>query len=185
MKEFVIIVCVIILFNVVIGVLIESKRKKDKKRKEDVDAGNAPVVQDMKTRHVVGLPVPEGAPCFVQVYTNRVAFLSASKRFEVPVSRITEATMYTDTEMRQHIQSSLFQTMLGGAAFGEAGAIIGAMPHSKYKRVISKYNLMVNFKAKDGSDSAIVITSNVNLKSMAKAIHPECKETVEDRVVEL
>ena len=87
--------------------------------------------------------------------------------------------------MRQQIQSSLFQTMLGGAAFGDAGAIIGAMPHSKYKRFISKYNLMVNFKAKDGSDSAIVVTSNVNLKSIAKAIHPECKETVEDRVVEL
>ena len=77
MKEFFISVCVIILFNVVIGVLIESKRKKDKKQKEDVDAGNAPVVQDMKTRHVVGLPVPDGVPCCVQVYKDRVAFVTS------------------------------------------------------------------------------------------------------------
>ena len=178
-------IVMLIIWILVLWFFLVAPKRKEKKMAPKIAAGEVPAVQNTKTRHVVGLPVPEGAPCFVQVYTNRVAFLSASKRFEVPVNRITEATMYTDTEMRQHIQSSLFQTMLGGAAFGGAGAVVGAMPHSKYKREIAKYNLMVSFKAKDGSDSAIVVTCDDSLKDLAKAIHPEGNEPGDDRVVEL
>lgn len=185
MKGFLISLSIIIIVYAVLIVLFKSRDDKKAKHQKAVDSGEAPMVEDYNTRHVVGLPVPDGAPCCVQVYKDRVAFVTSGKQFSIPLSRVTGATTYTDTEMRQQIQSSLFQTMLGGAAFGDAGAIIGAMPHSKYKRVISKYNLMVSFKAKDGSDSSIVVTSNVSLKPMAKAIHPECKETIEDRIVEL
>jgi hypothetical protein len=86
-------IVMLIIWILVLWFFLVAPKRKEKKMAPKIAAGEVPAAQNTKTRHVVGLPVPEGAPCFVQVYTNRVAFLSASKRFEVPVSRIIEATM--------------------------------------------------------------------------------------------
>lgn len=138
------------------------KQTEKAEREKKVAAGVLPV-HVHSARHEAGLPVSQGLPCEVRVFVDRLEFFAGGQVYQIPVQRLTGAQEYNDTEMRQDIRSSAFQTILGAAAFGGVGAVVGAMPESKYRREVSKYNLAVSFVAEEGSASAVVLSADVSL----------------------
>lgn len=165
----------LVLIVVISGCLcaIPASNRKKKAQKEEtsrlVAEGLIPVGQG-QARHVAGLPITTGVPCAMKIYSNRVSVEGAGQLFEVPMGRVTGSQLYEDTEMRQHISRSLGGTILGGIAFGEVGAIIGAMPESKYRKEVSKYNLLVSYTTEENEPKALLFTSDSPLKSLGKVI---------------
>lgn len=127
------------------------------------------------TRHEAGLPVPSGVPCEVRVFSKHLEFSVAARRYVVPMDRVTGAQEFNETEMRQYIKSSAFQTILGGLAFGGVGAVVGAMPESKYRREVSKHNLLVSFLSEDGSPSSVVLSSDTSLFVLGNMVRHYCR----------
>lgn len=121
-------------------------------------------------RHLDGLPVPEGVPCQLVVTGQELGIRAGGQNFRVPMERITGAREYNDTEMRQHIGSSLGSTMLGGAAFGGLGAILGAMPKSKYKKAVSRHNMAVSYISESGEAKVLAFSSDNSLSHWVREI---------------
>lgn len=121
-------------------------------------------------RHLSGLPVPEGVPCYLEVTPAELGIRAGGQNFRVPTERIVSVQEYNDTEMRQHIGSSFGSTVLGGAAFGGLGAVIGAMPKSKYKKAVSKHNLVVNYVSEAGEAKVLAFSSDQSLGHLAREI---------------
>lgn len=153
---------------------VRAQKKAAKAEKaEKVAAGLVPA-HTHSTRHEAGLPVPSGSPCEVRVFAQRLEFLAGAQLFQIPMERVMGAQEYNDTEMRAYAKSSLFQTVLGGAAFGGVGAVIGAMPETKYKREVSKHNLAVNFVTEAGDTSAVVLSADTSLIVLGTVIRKYC-----------
>lgn len=156
-----------------------GKRKRAKaaekaERAEKVAAGMVPA-HIHAARHEAGLPIPAGSPCEVRVFSDRLELLGGGQLYQVPAQRLTGAQSYDDTEMRQYIRSSAFQTILGAAAFGGVGAVVGAMPESKYRREVSKHNLAVHFVSQDGTPASVVLSSDVSLAVLEHYIRQYAK----------
>lgn len=133
-------------------------------------------------RHEAGLPVPAGVPCEVRVFSKHLEFSVAAQRYTVPMDRVTGAQEFNETEMRQYIKSSAFQTVLGGLAFGGVGAVVGAMPESKYRREVSKHNLLVSFLAENGTPSSVVLSSDTSLFVLGNAVRHYCRGAANNTV---
>lgn len=145
------------------------KRTEKAEREKKVAAGVLPA-HTHTARHTAGLPAPAGVPCEVRVFAQKVEFFAGGQVYQVPMERVTGAQEYTDTEMRQYIRSSTFQTILGAAAFGGVGAVVGAMPESRYKREVSKHNLAITFVSETGEASAVVLSADVSLLVLGQAV---------------
>ena len=168
-----------VVFMVLIGGIgfslcwLPSYNRKKKAQKAEVarrvSAGEM-AVGSGEGRHVTGLPLPSGVPCSLKVYTNRLLISGSGQNFELPMGRVLGSQLYEDTEMRQHVKSSLGGIILGGIAFGEVGAIIGGMPESKYRKEISKYNLLVSYMTEASEPKALLFTSDSPLKAVGKVI---------------
>ncbi len=161
-----------------------QKKVVKAEKAEKVAAGLIPA-HTHTARHEAGLPVPNGSPCEVRVFTQRLEFLAGAQLFQIPMERVMDAQEYSDTEMRAYVKSSLFQTILGGTAFGEVGAVIGAMPETKYKREVSKYNLAVNFVTETGEISAVVLSADQSLLVLSLAIKKYCRGSTPEGVTTL
>lgn len=96
-------------------------------------------------------------PCQVIVHGKSIVIQSDASTYSIPTDRTISARVYPDTEMRQYMESSLGRTIMGGVAFGAAGAVIGAMPETKYRRSISKWNTMISYTAKDQTTQVIIL----------------------------
>lgn len=134
------------------------------------DLGMAVQAGHNDIRHLDGLPVPEGVPCQLVVTGQELGIRAGGQNFRVPMERITGAREYNDTEMRQHIGSSLGSTMLGGAAFGGLGAILGAMPKSKYKKAVSRHNMAVSYISESGEAKVLAFSSDNSLSHWVREI---------------
>ena len=177
------VVLMVVLF---VGIRRRSKEsKRDKAILAEKTAKGVIPAATRSARHVAGLPIPPGVPCHVEVYSDRLYIDGGSRTFELPMSRVVGAQLYEDTEMRHYVESSLFQTMLGGAAFGATGAIIGAIPESKYRREIAKYNLLLNYTAEDGSPKAVVFTDDTSLWGLGLSIQEYHKGSKPKEVTKL
>lgn len=127
-------------------------------------------MQTGEIRHVSGLSVPQGVSCVLAVTEAELGIRAAGQNFRVPMERIFSVGESTDTETRQHIGSSLSQTLLGGLAFGDTGAIIGAMPQSKYKKAVSRYNLVVSYRSEAGEVKSLIFSADKSLQMWVREI---------------
>ena len=148
----------------------QTVRKAEKAERERKIAAGLIPAHTHTARHTAGLPAPAGVPCEVRVFAQKVEFFAGGQVYQVPMERVTGAQEYTDTEMRQYIRSSTFQTILGAAAFGGVGAVVGAMPESRYKREVSKHNLAITFVSETGEASAVVLSADVSLLVLGQAV---------------
>ena len=166
------------------GLLCYQPMYKRKKKARDeavagaIADGKIPVCE-CKARHLAGLPIPKGVPCEATVYGPRLELRAGGQNYVIPMERVINAQEYADTEMRQYLDSNFSSTLFGGLAFGEVGAIIGAMPKTKYRPAVSKWNVVVNFITKDGVPQAVVLTKTYSLGSLAKAVNQYARCTVQ------
>lgn len=121
------------------------------KKKDKVDAvGN----------HVSGLDIPEGQLVSITVADNQVIIKApaANKEYNITLDRVISISNYTDVEIQSYMKSSIGKGIVGAAAFGVAGAVIGSQPKEKKKHVLHMFLVI------DYADGQIIITSDVSYR---------------------
>lgn len=150
---------------------LKGKHKARCREMEGMIMSGAIPAYTCNVRHVLGLPIPSGVPCQVIVHGKSIVIQSDASTYSIPTDRTISARVYPDTEMRQYMESSLGRTIMGGVAFGAAGAVIGAMPETKYRRSISKWNTMISYTAKDQTTQVIILADTKPMAELATAIN--------------
>lgn len=107
-----------------------------------------------------GLPVPEGTE--VKTVLNRDGLrMEASKDviYTIPTERIIGANSMVKREVIQVMKSDYGKAAFGGLLFGDAGAIIGGMPESKFANRYSRLYVFA-YKTKTGDESTIIFMAD-------------------------
>lgn len=94
---------------------------------------------------ISGLPVPERSGIQINGFEDRlqiIAFYTSGgvnkQEFDLPINKITSATIMNDKEIKQIIEQSAPGMILGAAAFGIVGAMIGGRVQTKEKTVLKQ-----------------------------------------------
>lgn len=132
-------------------------RKKRKLIKEENIRNNNERAAFYKGKHIAGLPIHQNIPCDIEVYFDKLIIISSGTDFEIPMDRIINATKFNEEQIMQYQKTSMGKTILGGITFGAVGAIIGSMPQTKDKKVISERYLVVDYISNENIESSFVM----------------------------
>ena len=100
-------------------------------------------IKEIVGNHVSGLDIPNVAVSVVLSQTGlKIAAPSIKKEYNLTLERIRNISWYNEVEFEKHIKSSLLGGVIGTAAFGAAGAVIGSRPKEKEKRKVQFYLLV-------------------------------------------
>lgn len=108
--------------------------------------------------HISGLDVPENAVIVFNLYKDRAIFnvTELKKEYSISLDRIQSISFHHETEIEKYTTSSLGSAVVGAAAFGVIGAIIGSRPKTKERRNVSFFliveydNKFIVIEATDG-----------------------------------
>lgn len=104
--------------------------------------------------HISGLDIPENVNIVFTLDTDGVVIKdTTSKEYSISLNKIQSISFYNETEIQNITTSSLGSAVIGAAAFGTIGAIIGSRPKNKEQRTVLFY-LLIQY-----DDKAIVIES--------------------------
>ena len=105
--------------------------------------------------HLSGLDIPENVIVSFSLSDDGIKITAPSmkKEYTIGLSKIQNINYYNETEVEKYSDSSFGKAVIGAAAFGVIGAVIGSRPKSKEKKTVHFY-LIVNY-----SDKQIVIES--------------------------
>lgn len=120
--------------------------------------GKKEKVKSCSGNHISGLDVPENAVIVFNLYKDRAIFnvTELKKEYSISLDRIQSISFHHETEIEKYTTSSLGSAVVGAAAFGVIGAIIGSRPKTKEKRNISFFliveydNKFIVIESKDG-----------------------------------
>lgn len=133
-------------------------------------------------KHMAGLPMPESAPCYLYLCTDRVVIDRDNTSYDLPISKITDAVVKTETEIRSNYVSSIGGAVAGGMLFGPLGAIVGGRTKKKEDRTIHSYLIFSYDKSGDMDYISFDITHD---PQKAKKIVTACKAHQPPRTVHL
>lgn len=115
--------------------LIATKNKKIERRKEIIKDNTYSVT----CKHVVGLPVAEGAMCTITYSNDSIDIKQGNNNFKIGLEKVADVTTTTDTEIQKHYVSSVGGAIAGGVMFGPLGAIVGGRAKEKKSKTITHY----------------------------------------------
>lgn len=125
---------------------------------------------------VAGLGVPEGSPCSVVANEDTISVVCEEQEFVLKISDIVAYEYKMDVELESSIENgSVLKGMIGGVVFGLPGAIVGSLPKSKQKRLVTG-TVMIQYQG-NTDKKTIVLVSEPNTLGCAQ-ISDELKPKV-------
>ena len=106
-------------------------------------------VRTLDCKHMVGLPLPEGAHCTLVFSENGVEISSGNNIFRLSIEKTTDVTITTSTSIQKAYVSSAGGAAAGEALFGPLGAMVGGRVKEKTTKTIDEYFIITYMK--DGS----------------------------------
>jgi hypothetical protein len=108
---------------------------------------------------VEGLPVHEGIDLIIKMTPDGASIMipSSKQTFEINISKLTSVEYYSETDMKQIISQSAPGMIIGAAAFGILGAMVGGRVKTKEKKVVTHF-AVINYES--DSQKQIVIQTN-------------------------
>ena len=108
------------------------------------------------TTLVDGLPLNQGADVIMKLTTDKLLFIvSATKQeIEVDISKLTGIEYKTETEMNNIISQSAPGMIIGAAAFGILGAMVGGRIKTKQVTTVTHFIIV------DYTSGQIVLQTN-------------------------
>lgn len=103
-------------------------------------------VRTLKCKHVVGLPLAEGAHCALTFDKEGVEISSGGNNFRLAVEKITDVTITTSTAIQKSYVSSVGGAVAGAALFGPLGALVGGRVKEMADEVIDEYFIITYTK---------------------------------------
>lgn len=113
--------------------------RKDKKQKQKIKYNKENSIVDFAAIHVYGLPVSQGAQCVIHYSKNGIKTVVAGVDFNLDISKITDITVKTETEITSQYVSSIGGAVGGAVLFGPLGAIIGGRAKKKKNKKNTNY----------------------------------------------
>lgn len=106
-------------------------------------------------KHVSGLENIQNVPVLIILDESgiKLNIVSMKKEYTITLDKITSINYYQETEVEKHLKSSFVGGVVGAAAFGVSGAIIGSRPKEKKKHKVTFYLLI------DYADNQLVFSS--------------------------
>ncbi len=108
-------------------------------------------INSIKAKHMAGLPVAEGAECFLYLCNSKIIFFRNETEYSLSFEKITDTLIKTDAEIHQAYVSSIGGAVGGAVLFGPLGAMIGGRAKKKESRTF-KYYLIFAYDKDEGTD---------------------------------
>lgn len=106
-------------------------------------------------KHIQGLDIPETV-CTVELSTDKVIITGGGKEYNLNLERILSVNFEMDVDVQKYSKSSMTAGIVGVAAFGVAGAVIGAAPREKTKRLVTGCAIL-GYLTSDGSQAYLLL----------------------------
>lgn len=107
-----------------------------KKKDEKVALGNL----------IDGVNLPQNAAVSIKMNPNEVVISGNNQEFLISSDKLMNVDLKSDTELEQIIEQSLPGMVIGAAAFGVIGAMIGGRVKTKEKKKVNHF-LIINFQS--------------------------------------
>lgn len=109
---------------------------------------------------VDGLPVQEGTDLLVKLTPTGTSLIipSTKQTFEVSFDKLDSFQYYNQTEMEKVISQSAPGMVIGAAAFGILGAMVGGRVKTKEQRTVHHF-VVINYTS-DGQKQIIIKTND-------------------------
>lgn len=114
--------------------------------------------KQIRGNHVSGLDIPE-APVLLTLSETGVVILAYTmkKEYRIDIEKISNITSYSEKEEEKYQKSSFTKTLVGAAALGPVGAVIGSRPKEKTRDKFTNYLVI------DYSDKQIIICADEDI----------------------
>jgi len=111
------------------------------------------------TTLVDGLPLNQDTNLIMKLTADKLLFIvsTTKQEFEIDFSKLTAVEYKTETEMNNIISQSAPGMIIGAAAFGILGAMIGGRVKTKQVKTVSHF-LIINYQS--GEEKQIVLQTN-------------------------
>lgn len=112
--------------------------------------------------HMEGLPVSENTDIIVRLNDEllNLIVVPTKQEFEINISKITSIESKTEVEIQQIISQSAPGMIIGAAAFGLLGAMVGGRVKSKEKKILDHFIIIDYFS---DEDKTIILKTNDGL----------------------
>ncbi len=135
----------------------------------------------LKAKHMAGLPIAEGAECFVYLCSSKIIFFRNETEYSLLFDKVTDVLVKTDSEIHQAYVSSIGGAVGGAVLFGPLGAMIGGRAKKKESKTF-KYYLIFEYDKDEGVDFiSFEIQNQISANSFVKAFSQKekIKKTIE------
>lgn len=127
---------VYMLFKKIISISANSRLEN---KAHEAKMSSIGATKNISAKHMAGLPIPEGADCSIFLCEDKIIFERNEKSYTLPMTKITDITIKTDTEIQKSYVSSIGGAVAGGILFGPLGAIIGGRTKEKSSKKENQY----------------------------------------------
>ncbi len=107
-------------------------------------------------KHIEGLPVPQNTPMDIVLSPQELKIFNAGQEFKISFEKLHSIIPTTEISVEKTTKQSTAGAIVGAAAFGVTGAIVGGRPKTVDKKVPTAY-IQINYE----SDGFKTIVFNV------------------------
>lgn len=128
-----------------------------------------------------GLGVPEGSLCSVVVYEDMISVVCNGQEFVLKISNIVSYEYKMDVEVESSTENgSVLKGMIGGVVFGLPGAIVGSLPKTKQKRLVTG-TIIIKYQGNTDKQTIILISApnTLGCAQISDELKPKVKNIVE------
>lgn len=139
---------------------------------------------------VTGLGVSDGSPCSIVANEDTISIICDEKEFMLKISNIINYKYTMDVEIESSVQNgSVLKGMIGGVVFGIPGAIVGSLPKTKQKRLVTG-SVMIKYEGKTGDQTIILVSApnTLGCAQLSDELKPKVKvmgDNVQIKQIEL
>lgn len=150
--------CFLCCFILLLSYSIYASSKQKKQKLQQLDA-----LDVYRASHITGLPLPQKEVCELYLYDDKVIIENYQRKFEIPLSRITQAT-YKPQQDYITKEKSVIGRAIVGSLLSPVGSVVGAISGIGTKTVRGKKNyfLTIDFMTINGFAEHIVFLNNTN-----------------------
>lgn len=120
--------------------------------------------------HISGLNAPENSNLTLSLDEEGIDIKILSNEYHISLNKIQSIAWYNETDIQKYTTSSLGSAVVGAAAFGVIGAIIGSRPKTKETKTVYFYLIIqydeksVIIESKDGFATGQIVDYFKKLK---------------------
>ena len=116
----------------------------------------------IKTKHMAGLPIAEGAEIHLYRCKEKVIFERNQDTVELEINKVRDILIKTDVEIQKSYVSSAGGAVGGYVLFGPLGAMIGGRTKEKTSKSVEKYLIFAYEKNGETEYISLEVTNEPN-----------------------